>query len=212
MEIDKNSPEYWEEMLKLEDLWDLDETEDFFVGERLLFKGICNSILEGENNYNNNEINKLIKEIQKTHNIQIRVNPRKSSIELFSNECLDIWKMEKTSYNSKDFSTTEHMMIEIEPRFRGKWFGKIMYETYEALAKVDYRFFLPEIEYTSKASTINLYIKFWFIPAKKIIKNIEYNLDENDLNEIDSILENVKKWNKENQLRYTIKLEKIEAQ
>ncbi len=199
---DRNSPEYWEQMLAKDWLWDIDEAEDFF-SEKVIHV-VWNQKIE-----NFSSLDLIIDEIEKTHNISIRINHKKSSIELFNKEWLEIWKMEKTSYTSKDFHTTEHMMIEIEPRFRGKWFGKIMYEIYETIAKLDNRFFLAYIEHTQKASTINLYMKFWFTPTKKIIKNIEYDLDENDLSEIDFSLENIKKWNIETQLKYTIKLEKI---
>jgi hypothetical protein len=199
---DKNSPEYWEQMLAKDWFWDIDEAEDFF-SEKVI------QVVDSPKVEVFNQTDLLIEEIEKEKNIKIRLNPRKSSIELFSKEWLDIWKMEKTIYTSKDFHTTEHMMIEIEHRFRGKWFWKIMYEIYETIAKSDNRFFLPYIEHTQKSSTINLYRKFWFIPTKKIIKNIEYDLDKNDLFEIDSILENIKKWETEINLEYTIKLEKI---
>lgn len=194
----------WEALLKKEWLGDIDET-DWFVSERELFKNKYDEIIK----YIPWNLKDIVENIEKENNILIKLNPKKSSIEIYSSENLLIWKMEKTLYNSKDFSTKEHLMIEIESRFRWMWFWKIMYETYEKIASIDKNFILPEQEYAVKASTINLYRKFWFEPTKKIIDYKEYDFWEDDLIELENILENIRNWNWEKAFDFTVKMEKI---
>ncbi len=160
----------WEQILKQEWLWDLDEEEWFMIEASKRVDDIINLDIE---------------ELEKKLNIKISIDFDNKQIFIYDKEGYEIWKIEPWIYNMHKYETTEHLYKKVNETERRKWYGTILMNLYKK------HFWLPNSEASYKRNTIKFLSNFWY---KVIGKIINWEVVE-VLNEE---IENILYWNSKN--------------
>ncbi|MDD4151511.1 MAG: GNAT family N-acetyltransferase [Candidatus Gracilibacteria bacterium] len=198
---DKTDLGFWENILAGEGLGDLDQQEGFTIEkiEKETKKKSAKII----------DINSLsLEEIEKKAQVKIEIDEKNNFVIIKTLTGIEIGKIGQSDYKDGDFFTGEHLLNEIYEEFRGKGYGKLLYEIYLKIAK-ERDYYIPTIEYSKKVSMINLYKKYGFKVISKIVNGEEMKLSKSDFNYMEQIKENFKKGDLEQKLDFTVKLIKF---
>lgn len=175
--LDKKSSEYWENILKSEWLWDLDEKEWF--SERV--ENIINITSK-------DWFEKFILDFENKNNLKVEINDEEASVYFIdiSSKKL-IWFVKPWHYSYNWLEKSDHLEKVIEPDFRWKWFWKILLEIFLNYGKINgfKNFSLPKKEYSHKLSSISLFVKyFWYKITWKFIDWEKVEVDDYEFDRI----------------------------
>lgn len=179
--LNENSLEYWENLLKSEWLWDIDK--ELWIKEQ---KNIKNTKKETRKKIDlvfnpDNYIKNFEKE---NPDLKINIDFENSEIEILDKNWLAIWHIWPGFVPFEWFENEPHLYFEIDEKYRWKDFWKFLFSIYKHFSKKDKNFILPENEYVSSPSNLNFFIKneiFSIVEVYDKDEKIFRELDEQDL-------------------------------
>lgn len=132
-----------------------------------------------------------IKEVLDLTKITFEIDEKNKKIKLFNEKQEFIWEMYEWIYWILEESFP-HNWIEINKKFRWKWYWKILFEKFKDI------FWVNDIEYTRKKDSLQFLINMGY-RAVSIIDESDWNEEDIAHLEEEKVLKSLKKW-------YTIKL------
>lgn len=186
-EINTNNSQYWELLLQMEWLWNLD-TLEWFWEVQIQTKIKTLTLLD-------------ISKIEDEYKVKFKIESENQSIELYTIDWKLIWYIKPGFYTYGNVSKEAHLERKIFDDFIWKWYGQLLYDVYRWL-----HFPIPKEEYTHKASVILFLQKNGYTLVSKFDENgDEGELDYIELAQLDIDLEDKKNTGDED-LDYTYKL------
>ena len=96
----------------------------------------------------------------------------------------EVWVISPWMYKYWKVVSHNHLLIELDKKYRWKWLWKKILEIYKQ------NFWLPSEEYTRKLNIYHFFVSVWYVPVS-IINDTTW--EENDFDEVED-LEKIWKW------------------
>lgn len=180
--LDKNSFEYRENILRSEWLWALDDFSYKEIGKVAREK--IDVILD-LNNFEDYFSKKF-------PDLGLKIEYDKWEIDVYDKKTKHIiWHIGSWKIFIDWYKWEEHLYFEVDNKYSWKWIWKFLYDSYVLLSKKYKNFIVPKVDYIDSPSMLNFYLK------NEIYSIVsEYNFETKNFEELSlSEIENLKKEN-----------------
>ena len=211
IKIDKNSQEYWDNILEKE--WEKNiDKEEWFYEEDIIKDEVWkkNSDIDDILNLWLN-FSELSEKFWKEKNINIISDLNDKKIEFFDkNNSELIWKICAGIYHIWNVDYSDHLYIKVEEEYLNKGFWRMLFCMYKKMGDFLWLNLIPYNEYSRKASRVVFSMKNWYFIKWKIVAWLFQEFTADDLKEIEKNVYNFKNWNVEieDELAFDVVLKK----